>query len=43
MTGKKGKVSKLEYERNLNLIKKGIIPPRQYTDSIDEALKKAGL
>jgi len=43
MTGKKGKESQRQWNRYYDRVRKGIIPPREYTDSIEVAITKAGL
>jgi hypothetical protein len=43
MTGKKGKESQRLWNRNYNLVRRGIVPPKEYTDSVEVAIEKAGL
>jgi hypothetical protein len=43
MTGKKGVESRRNRNRYQNLVLRGIIKPKEYTDSIEVAIAKAGL
>jgi hypothetical protein len=43
MTGKKGKESQRQWNKHYNLVRRGIVKPREYTDTLEEAWMKAGL